>query len=307
MGVPRFFRWVTSRYPIILTDEITSKTNNPQFDNLYLDMNGIIHASSRHEDTTIASLSFNEVMVNICRYLDHLIVDIVRPLRVLFIAIDGVAPRAKLNQQRSRRFRASYDRLSAITRKATENTFDSNSITPGTQFMSDISKYLKIFIEKRMQENEIWGRLHIYFSGAEVPGEGEHKIVSFIRELKENPSYLPNQRHIMNGQDADMIMLGLASHEPFFFILREMVSFDSKKTTNVKFQYLRLNLLRETLIMELSEDIIDNTTYDNERFIDDFIFLTFVIGNLSFNNLRKQTHNLSIIVFYSYLLTYLLK
>jgi 5'-3' exoribonuclease 2 len=138
MGVPAFFKWLTIRYPQVVIDALSEEDfdyyfskfskekgdqaievvggrvkdseeveveirirnkidqNNPKVDNLYLDMNGIIHPCCRPQGKP-APKSEVEMFNLIFEYIDK-IVGLVKPKKTLYMAVDGVAPRAKMNQ-----------------------------------------------------------------------------------------------------------------------------------------------------------------------------------------------------------------
>lgn len=319
MGVPAFFRWLSRKYPLIVKNHTRGDDMKQNYDNLYLDMNGIIHPCTHPEDKPPPQTE-EEMFIAIQEYID-MIMKMVKPKKLLYMAVDGVAPRAKMNQQRSRRFRAVQEsaekknRIDALVEdlkargvqdldnRSTSNHFDSNVITPGTNFMMRLSSSLIEWINKKLESDDdpLWHQdLVVILSDASVPGEGEHKIMDFLRRQKSSPAYNPNLSHCLLGADADLIMLGLVTHEVNFTIVREEFIYNQPKPceicaefghegkdclgpgnngedpnifrTEPEFIAIRLNILREYIEKEADG-------LDLERFIDDWVFLCFFVGN----------------------------
>ncbi|ETN84850.1 XRN 5'-3' exonuclease [Necator americanus] len=308
MGVPKFYRWISERYPCL--SEVISDTEIPEFDNLYLDMNGIIHNCSHPNDDDVHfRISQEQIFTDIFAYIDKLF-NIIRPKKVFFLAVDGVAPRAKMNQQRARRFmsaRTAEEQIQAHLRKGEElpeeKRFDSNCITPGrsepavgckksTLFMAELHRDLSKWLGTKVEKDPAWHGIRVYLSGHDCPGEGEHKIMDFIRHERTLDGYDPNTRHCMYGLDADLLMLGMCSHEPHFSLLREEVKFNrplpkksgaAPQRTNpsqINFHLLHLSLLREYLSWEFHPLKASLPfPYDVERVIDDWVLMGFLVGN----------------------------
>lgn len=252
-------------YPLVLESVGEGLSNNAMMvDNFYLDMNGIIHTCTHMNDDKLIPLNEQDMFLRIFAYTDRLY-KLVNPKRQMFLAVDGVAPRAKMNQQRSRRFRSSKEREALIAEHIAKEgqlpdveSFDSNCITPGTEFMYRLSIAFRSWIEHKMKTDPFWQNgAEVIFSGPDVPGEGEHKVMDLIRdERARDPAYVPGKyRHCLYGLDADLIMLSLVTHEPYFVLLREKIALrkEPKMTKDVlaytqeDFECLEITILRRML------------------------------------------------------------
>ena len=183
MGIPKFAYFISQRYPLIVK-KIKEKVDVPEIDNFYLDLNSVIHNVSHGNSILIScqKRSYEDIYADTCDTIDKLF-QIIKPKNLLFISIDGVAPRSKMNQQRIRRYRKNtnmtMEELEIIKEKGIDinNQFNSDAISPGTRFMFDLTQYIKNYIIKKKKSDKNWAKIEIILTGADVPGEGEHKIL----------------------------------------------------------------------------------------------------------------------------------
>jgi 5'-3' exonuclease len=278
MGIPLFFRYLVNNYD----DLISSNKKILDCHNLYLDLNCAIHYCCREalKDVVFNKSIQNELeakmITNVIKYIE-LLIDYSKPTKLLYIAIDGSAPKAKLNQQRMRRFKKFYEKNEISIIKKRNNIkedniaeWDTNAITPGTLFMDKLSTKLKSYFKNYKQ-------IKIIISDSNIPGEGEHKL---LEHLKGN--YTEKEYNVIYGLDADLIMLCLIANKPNIYLLRETVEFDNRiHVDGFKFLYLSIDNLKTHLLKEILERL--GEIYLNEeqkdRIINDYIFLSFILGN----------------------------
>jgi 5'-3' exonuclease len=219
MGVPGFFSWLLRNYKNkkdIITYDLPENTS---IDNFYIDANCLFHPQCFKviellDDWKSESKLETKMMNRICNYLDY-IINVVSPKKKVMISVDGVAPMAKMSQQRKRRYRSIDDLIIQEQIKERHNRnikrrWSNTVITPGTEFMERLNQVLIKFIAKRKD-------IKIVYSSYHSAGEGEHKILDDIRECPDSDT------HCIYGLDADLIFLAMASQKKNMYLLREVV------------------------------------------------------------------------------------
>jgi len=226
MGVPGLAPWIFDKFPSSVKTFAFGKYSF-KTDYLLLDANGLLHSAAQEiyhygSYTNVydkyANFSDKEKMVKCFNLFFEKIIrllDIAIPQSCVYIAIDGPAPLAKQIQQRSRRYKA------ALERPQTQK-FDSNCITPGTTWMHELNKYLHYKIREEMNDTQSrLSNIKVVFSPPSIPGEGEHKIMDYLRKLPQ--SELKTKSFTFFGPDGDLIMLILSIHTNNINLLRENI------------------------------------------------------------------------------------
>jgi hypothetical protein len=270
-----------------------------QCDVLHVDMNGLMHPCTHDCGARGEPDSENEMFERVEQALRN-IVKLVAPRKELHLAIDGVAPRAKVNQQRARRFSSAHEteamrrrfkdakaRLSKthfvdVEKLEPEPRWDHNAISPGTPFMQRLCARVHLIVQKMQTTKDVdgvlWRKLKVVVSDASIPGEGEHKITARIRAAHTSPVDTPMTHWIM-GQDADLIVLGLALHLPRISILRHQLDYaNGFRPFDDKFCIVLIDELRKMLLDEagISREL---SPVARVQVIDDFVLLCNFVGN----------------------------
>lgn len=272
MGIPSYFSYIVKNHRNVI------KRYNPlslKINNLYMDCNSIIYDTLR-EITYENKINYEKTLIdNVCSKIDYYIATI-KPSDVVFIAFDGVAPVAKLEQQRNRRYKSWFqgEILSELQHQKSE--WDSTCITPGTEFMKNLCKSVK----KHFSSNKKRGVKLIITSCSDEVGEGEHKIYDYIRN---NADYHRTSETVIYGLDADLIMLTL-NHLHLtnkLYLFRETPHFikNLDSTLNPDELYL-LNIpeLSKVIISDMNNNAsAEKDKGDNLLF--DYILICFLLGN----------------------------
>ena len=277
MGIPSYFSFIVKNH-----GNIVRKIHrlNKNVDNFYLDSNSIVYDCLRalEQEYKGDDDKFEKLLIEaVCQKIDEYIA-IIKPKKRVFIAFDGVAPVAKLEQQRNRRYKSYLLEFLKNQFEKQPAKWDKTAITPGTNFMEKLANYTKQYYLNREKTYHI---STFIVSTSDSPGEGEHKLFAYIRDNKSSHS---KEVSMIYGLDADLIMLAL-NHLPIskqIYLYRETPEFIKSLNQSLEPNepyFLDIPKLAQIIRLEDMSGVgtISKTQESNRLY--DYIFLCFFLGN----------------------------
>jgi 5'-3' exoribonuclease 1 len=264
MGIPSYFSYIIKNHSnIIRSLQYHQEIAHTAFECLYMDCNSIIYDSFRDIEKTANPYNVEQLIIDAVIYNIKKYISFIKPRQLLYIAFDGVAPFAKMEQQRTRRHKSNFmskinmDDLTVST-TAVHSIWNTSAITPGTNFMNKLSHKIQ---QEFMNKEHVYGIKQIVVSGSTEPGEGEHKMCEYIRN-NSNAGDIA-----IYGLDSDLIMLSIFHLEycKNVHIFREAPVFGelantSKKTTSKDTKlplFLDIQKLCQSILQEMGCHIWD--------------------------------------------------
>jgi 5'-3' exonuclease len=280
MGVPGFFKWLLEKEK--KNKNLIRNRINKKVKYLMLDTNCLLHPCIKHvidkiKDNPDVYSGYDrskvelEIWQLITRRIDEMM-DKVKP-EIIYIAIDGVVPMSKILQQRQRRHRFYYDNSQD---EICNDIYPITSIelTPGTEYMERIHLSMINYLKN------INKKIKYIYSSYHIEGEGEHKILRYIKSNIKN-----NDTIVIYGLDADLLFLALSAmitnNTLDLYIMREKPVFDNKEVNlddvNTEYNYVEIrelyNIIAPSPVSASNRGISINIP------IPDFIVICYLIGN----------------------------
>lgn len=275
MGIPSYFSYIVKNHSHIIRKLVKNKTlsETPKFNHFYLDCNSIIYDAVHNIDfSNLKETDTKSIIHFVFHKIDEYIL-LISPDTNIFIAFDGVAPVAKLDQQRERRYKSFYqgEISKTIFKDKKIDAWNTASITPGTVFMKELNDSLRIYFN----DPKKYGVQKIMISPSDEYGEGEHKLFQYIRKHKEEHE---NSKIVIYGLDADLIMLSV-NHLPVakdIYLFRETPQFIQSINKDLEPNENYLLDIPE-LARVINSDMQNRQNVQNR--IYDYVFLCFFLGN----------------------------
>ena len=291
MGIPSYFSHIIHKHAKIVCTYANIIQQNIQFNRLYMDCNSILYDSYHSTDMSLPVEQFRNTIIVKTIAKIQLYIKQISPNSLVYIAFDGVAPMAKMEQQRTRRYKSWFETSMNRTIDPPKEPIDlektSCMFTPGTEFMKQLSIFVRKEFEKKEKE---YGVRKIIVATPDEPGEGEHKLYAHIRE---NPC--TEETSVIYGLDADLLMLSLLNLRfcPQMYVFREAPQFASLKMNHK-------HAADEPLFLDIAKmgrsiaQSMHCKAPDSHRLLD-YVFICFFLGNdflPHFPSMNIRTHGI---------------
>jgi len=291
MGVPSYFAYIIKNHLNIIRNMKQLIQSRILFHRLYMDCNSILYdvfhsiKDPVEDEDIFHTLILEKTVLKIEEYIQQ-----IQPDEIIYIAFDGVAPFAKMEQQRNRRYKSAFQTQIMKENNIISNKLSTCMFTPGTNFMIKLSHYINAAF---LGKEKMYGVFKIIIATPLDPGEGEHKLYDHLRTF---PVLTGNIA--IYGLDADLIMLSLfhLNYTGNIFVFREAPEF-MKSALNPGKDDINKNELWSLDIAQLGRSIANEMACsfpDNHRMYD-YVFLCFLLGNdflPHFPALNIRTHGM---------------
>ena len=307
MGIPSYFSYIIKNHRRIIETLSQVKSRNEPFDSLYMDCNSIIYdiyyQFISSPNYVVGSLTHDYIIDKVIIMIGFY-VQTIQPTRLVYIAFDGVAPFAKMEQQRTRRYKSWFQTtlVPSYNESDIKHQFITAEITPGTEFMAKLST--RVTEHFANYQSTIPSNRHFTVSGSDNPGEGEHKMFCHIRQ---SVNILANKNVAVYGLDSDLIMLSIfhcfvEESEPInIYIFRESNEFVKSvpglADTGTPY-FLDIRQLAILILCEMTGKTAISDKRDISR-IYDYVFLCFMLGNdflPHFPAMNIRTHGIQVLL-----------